>query len=193
MQVNAYRVELESQLFMGPRGKVLTALLLIIVVILAVWQFTSPALIPSVGTKYLSSTQYANRGSWVSLEVSGYGKVFLAFSIANMTFPRTTLPTSYSVIISKVNETTPSSYARGFTLKITSLRIQDNYDGSISSWAPSGNFPDAAQATTLFNFKTSANHQLKFSVSYQLYEILIIGSLLDHSSTQAFNITQNVV
>jgi hypothetical protein len=178
---------------MGPRGKILTALLLIIVVILAVWQFTSPALIPSVGTKYLSPPQYANRGSWVLLEVSGYGKVFLAFSIANLTYPRTTLPTSYSLIISKVNETAPLSYARGLTLKITSLRIQDNYDGSISGWAPSGNFPDAVQATTLYNFKTSANHQLKFTISYQLYEILILGSLIDHSATQAFNITQNVV
>jgi len=68
---------------MGPRGKILTSLLLIIIVVIAVWQFTSPALIPSVGTKYLSSTLYANRGSWIVLEVSGYGKVFLAFSIAN--------------------------------------------------------------------------------------------------------------
>src|SRR6266704_4640618 len=134
---------------MGSRGKILTSLLLIIDVILAVWQFTSPALIPSVGTRYLSSTQYANRGSWVLLKVSGYGKVFLAFSIANLTYPRTTLPTSYSVIISKVNETAPSSYARGLTVKITALRIQADYDGSISSWAPSGNFPDAVQATTL--------------------------------------------
>ena len=101
---------------MGPRGKILTSLLMIIAV-LAIWQFTSPALIPSVGTKYLSSTQYASRGSWVLLEVSGYGRVFLAFSIANLTYPRTTLPTSYSLIISKVNETTPASYARGLTLK----------------------------------------------------------------------------
>jgi hypothetical protein len=178
---------------MGPRGKILTAFILIIVVILAVWQFTSPALIPSVGTKYASSQQYANRGSWVLLEVSGYGKVFLAFSIANLTYPRTTLPTSYSVIISKVNETAPASYARGLTLKITAIRIQDNYDGSISSWAPTGNFPDAVQATTLYNFKTSANHQLKFTITYQLYEILVLGSLVDHSATQAFNITQNVV
>jgi hypothetical protein len=178
---------------MGPRGKVLTALLLIIVVILSVWQFTSPGLIPSVGTRYLSSPQYASCGSWVLLEVSGYGRVFLAFSIANLTYPRTTLPTSYSVIISKVNETAPASYARGLTLKITSLRIQDNYDGSISSWAPTGSFPDAVQATTLYNFKTSASHQLKFTVSYQLYEILVLGSLVDHSATQAFNITQNVV
>jgi len=183
----------ESQPFMGPRGKVLTSLLLIVVVILAVWQFTSPVLIPSVGTKYLSSQLYASRGSWVLLEVSGYGRIFLAFAIANLTYPRTTLPTSYSLIISKVNETSPSSYARGLTLKITAVRIQDNYDGSISSWAPSGNFPDAVQATTLFNFKTSANHQLKFTITYQLYEILILGSLVDHSTTQTFNITQNVV
>ena len=178
---------------MGPRGKILTSLLLIIIVIIAVWQFTSPALIPSVGTKYLSSTQYANRGSWVVLEVSGYGKAFLAFSISNMTYPRTTLPASYSVIVSKINETALPSYIRGFTVKLTGLHIQDNYDGSTSAWAPSGNFPDAAQATTLFNFKTSANHQLKFTISYQLYEILFIGSLVDHSATQSFNITQNVV
>ena len=82
---------------------------MIIGVILAVWQFASPALIPSVGTKYLSSTRYASRGSWVLLEVSGYGRVFLAFSIANLTYPRTTLSTSYSLIISKVNETAPAS------------------------------------------------------------------------------------
>src|SRR6266699_2080058 len=90
---------------MGPRGKILASFLLIIVVIIAVWQFTTPVLIPPVGTKYLSSTQYANRGSWVVLEVSGYGKVFLAFSISNLTYPRTTLPTVYSLIVSKLNET----------------------------------------------------------------------------------------
>ncbi|OLD13548.1 MAG: hypothetical protein AUI93_00935 [Crenarchaeota archaeon 13_1_40CM_3_52_10] len=178
---------------MGPRGKILTSILLIIIVIIAVWQFTSPVLIPSVGTKYLSSKQYANRGSWTVLEVSGYGKVFLAFSIANTTYPRTTLPTSYSVIVSKVNETALPSYIRGFTVKLTALRVQDNYDGSTSAWARSGDFPDAAQATTLFNFQTSANHHLKFTISYQLYEILFIGSLVDHPATQSFNITQNVV
>jgi hypothetical protein len=178
---------------MGPRGKILTSILLIIIVIIALWQFTSPALIPPVGTKYISSTQYANRGSWVILEVSSYGKVFLVFSLANLTYPRTTLQTSYSVIISKVNETALPSYIRGFTLKVTALRIQDTYDGSTSSWAPSGDFPDAVQVISIFNFKTSANHQLRFTISYQLYEILFIGSLTDHSATQSFNITQNVV
>ena len=169
---------------MRPRGKILTSLLLIIIVIIAVWQFTTPVLIPSVGTKYFSSTQYANRGSWVVLEVSGYGKVFLVFSIANLTYPRTSLPTSYSLIVSKVNETVLPSYVRGFTVKLTALHIQDNYDGSTSAWARTGDFPDAAQATTLFNFQTSAIHQLRFSVSYQLYEVLFIGSLIDHSTTR---------
>ena len=178
---------------MRPRGKILTSLLLIIIVIIAVWQFTTPVLIPSVGTKYFSSTSYANRGSWVVLEVSGYGKVFLVFSIANLTYPRTSLPTSYSLIVSKVNETVLPSYVRGFTVKLTALHIQDNYDGSTSAWARTGDFPDAAQATTLFNFQTSAIHQLQFSVSYQLYEVLFIGSLIDHSTTRSFNITQNVV
>jgi hypothetical protein len=126
-------------------------------------------------------------------EVSSYGRVFLVLSIANLTYPRTTLQTSYSVIVSKLNETTLPSYIRGFTLKLASLHIQDNYDGSTSALAPSGSFPDAVQATTLFNFKTSATHQLRFTVSYELYEILFIGSLADHSATQSFNITQNVV
>jgi hypothetical protein len=178
---------------MGPRGKTLASILLVIIVIIALWQFSSPALIPSVGTKYISSPQYASRGSWVLVEVSSYGKLFLVFSIANLTYPRTTLQTSYSIIVSKVNETALPSYIRGFTLKITTLKIQDNYDGSTSLWAPSANFPDAVQATTIFNFKTSANHQLRFTISYQLYEILFIGSLADHSATQSFNITQNVV
>jgi hypothetical protein len=177
---------------MGPRGKVLTSLLLVVIVIIAVWQFQSPALIPSVGTKYVSSTQYANRGSWIVLEPCHNGKMLLAFSIANITYPRTTLPTSYSMIVSKVNETSLPSYVRGYTVKLTSLRIQDNYDGSTTAWAPTSG-PDAAQATSLFNFQTSANHQLKFTISYQVYEILLVGSLLDHSATQSFNITQNVV
>ena len=163
------------------------------VVILAVWQLTSPRLIPSVGTKYLSSAQYANRGSWVLLESYSPGRVFLAFSIANLTHPRTPLQTTYSLIISKVNETAPSSYARGFSLKITALHFQDSHDASTSLWAPSADLPDVVQALTIFNFKTSANHQLRFTVSYELYEILVLGSLLDHSATQSFNVTQNVV
>ena len=92
-----------------------------------------------------------------------------------------------------MNETAPSSHTRGFTLKITALVVQDNYDGSTSLWAPSADLPDAVQALTIFNFKTSTNHQLRFTVSYELYETLVLGSLLDHSTTQSFNVTQNVV
>ncbi len=178
---------------MGPTRKILISIFLIILVILALWQLTSPRLIPSVGTKYLTSVQYANRGSWVLQETSSHGRILLAFSIANLTYPRTGLQTSYSLIISKVNETSPSPYTRGFSLKITALDVQDNYDGSTSLWAPSADFPDAVQAMTIFNFKTSASHQLRFTVSYELYEILVLGSLLDHSTTQSFDVTQNVV
>ncbi len=178
---------------MGTRRKILISIFLIIIVVLAVWQFQSPRLIPSAGTKYLSSIQYANRGSWVLLESSSHGRVFLAFSIANLTYPHTGVQTSYSVLISKVNESAPSSYTRGFTLKITALLVQDSYDGSVSLWAASADLPDAVQAITIFNFKTSASHQLRFTVSYQLYKILVLGSLLDHSTTQSFNVTQNVV
>jgi hypothetical protein len=92
-----------------------------------------------------------------------------------------------------VNETAPSSYTRGFSLKITALQVQDNYDGSTSLWAPSADLPDAVQALIIFNFKTSANHQLRFTVSYELYEILFLVSLLNHSTTRSFNITQNVL
>jgi len=84
---------------MGPRRKILISILMIIIVILAVWQLTSPRLIPLVGTKCLSSAQYTKRGSWVLLESYSHGRVFLAFSIANLTYPRTSLQTTYSVII----------------------------------------------------------------------------------------------
>jgi hypothetical protein len=175
------------------KGKILIFVFLIIIVVIALWQFTSPVMIPSVGTKYASSTQYANRGSWTVLETSSYGKLYLIVSIANQTYPRTTFQTQYSIIVSKANETGFPSYARGFTLKITALHIQDNYDGSTSNFALPGNFPDGVQATTFFNFKTSANHQLRFTITYQLYEVLLVGSIADHISTQSYNITQNVV
>jgi hypothetical protein len=177
---------------MGPKAKILSAILFVIIVLVALWQFTSPVLVPSVGTKYLYSTQYANRGSWVALEVTSYGKFTLGVSIANLTFPRTTFQTSYSVVLSKLNETGFPSYVRGLTVKITSLHIQDNYDGSTSSWAYSNDFSDAAQAVSIFNFKTSANHKLMFTVTYSIYEILLVGSLVDRSVTRSYNITQNV-
>ena len=178
---------------MGPKVKILTSILLISVVLVALWQFSSPVLIPSVGTKYLSPSAYASRGSWIALETTSYGKFFLVFSISNLTSPSTNFQTSYSLIISKLNETGFPSYMRGFTVRITSLQLQDNYDGSTSAWAYTDNFPDAAQATAIFNFKTSANHQMMFTITYSIHEILLVGSLVDRSVTRSYNITQNVV
>lgn len=178
---------------MGPRGKILISILLIIIVLIALWQFTSPTLIPSVGTKYTISSQYASRGSWVALELTRYGKLTLGFSIANLTSAGTSFQTTYSVIVSKLNETGFPSYVRGFTVRITSLHIQDNYDGSTTAWAYSDNFPDGAQATAIFNFKTSADHHMTFTTSYTIYEILLVGSFIDRSETRSYNITQNVV
>lgn len=178
---------------MGPKGKIFISILLITIVLIALWQFSSPALIPSVGTKYTMSSQYASRGSWVALELTKYGKLVLGFSVANLTSPSTNFQTSYSVIVSKFNDTGFPSYVRGFTVRITSLHIQDNYDGSTTAWAYSDNFPEGAQATAIFNFKTSANHQMTFTISYTIYEILLVGSLVDRSVTRSYNITQNVV
>lgn len=178
---------------MGPRGKILASILLVVVVLVALWQFTTPTALPSVGTKYLTSAQYANRGSWTFLELTSYGRFYLGFSIANLTYPRTTFQTQYSVVLSKLNESGLPSYVRGFTVKLVGLFVQDNYDGSTSSWAYSNNFPDAAQATSIFNFKTSATHKLMFMVTYSVYEILPVGSLVDRQTTRSFNITQNVV
>ena len=175
------------------RGKILISIFLVIIIVIALWQFTSPRLIPTVGTKYVSSTQYANRGSWVVQETTGYGRLCLVISIANQTYPRTAFQTIYSVLVSKANETLLSPYVRGFTLKITGLHIQDNYDGSTSSYALPGDFLDAVQATTIFNFKTTANHQLMFTITYTIYEILPLGSLVDRFVTRSFNVTQNVI
>jgi len=59
---------------MGPRGKILASILLIIIVIIAHRRFTSRALIQSVETKHVLSAQYPNRGSWVLLETADQGK-----------------------------------------------------------------------------------------------------------------------
>jgi len=146
---------------MGPRGKILISILLIIMVGLAVWQSTSPQLLPPVATKYSASRLYSNRGSWVLLETMKYGRICLVFSIANLTYPRTFLQTSYSLIISNDNQTISSSYIRGFGLKVTALSVQDNYDGSTTSWGR-GNLTDAAQVETIFHFRTSTVHELRF-------------------------------
>jgi len=56
---------------MGPRGKILTSLLMIIAVVIAVWQFTSPALIPSVGDEIPLLNAILKSWKRVLLEVSG--------------------------------------------------------------------------------------------------------------------------
>ncbi len=163
-----------------------------LIVGLAVWQYTSPQMIPPVGNRYSTSTLYANRGNWILLETMSQGRVFIAISISNLTFPRTWMQTTYSLIISDVNDTVSASYLRGFGLKVTAVSIQDNYDGSTSSWGR-GNLTDAAQAESIFHFRTSTVHELRFTVSYQLYDLFLIGYVADHVATQSFNITQSVV
>ena len=178
---------------MGARAKISALVLLIIIVALAVWQFTSPSMLPVVGGKYSTNASYANRGSWVKQQNMSYGRAFLAISIANLTYPKTTLPTEYSLVISNVNQTLTSSIVKGFGVHVTTLSILDNYDGSTSKWGIAMNLTDAIQATGIFNFQTSTTHQLRITITYQLYDLLIIGSLPDKTITQSFNITQTVL
>ncbi len=177
---------------MGPKAKVAAILLLIAVLSLGLWEFTTPPTLPQVGAKYVSSA-YSTRGSWVLKTASSAGRAYLAFGIANLTFPRPSLSTTYSLLISVVNETITNSYVKSYSIRITGLAVLDNYDGSTSSWGKASDLADAAQATSLFFFKTSATHELRFTVTYQLYDILLFGYVADHAETQSFNITQTVV
>jgi hypothetical protein len=178
---------------MGAKTKIAVIVLLLVIVILAVWQFTSPAQLPSVGYKYTSQPIYTNRGNWILLENMSYGRAYIAFSIANASYPRTTLQTYYTLTISNVNQTITSTYVKGFGIRVTSITIQDNYDGSTSKWGIADNFTDAIQASGVFNFQTSALHELRFTITYQLYDLLPIGSIPDKTLANSFNITQNVV
>jgi hypothetical protein len=178
---------------MGAKAKVAVIVLLLVIVILAVWQFTSPAQLPAVGYKYTSQPIYTNRGNWIILENMSYGRAYIAFSIANASYPRTTLQTYYTLTISNVNQTITSTYVKGFGIRVTSITIQDNYDGSTSKWGIADNFTDAIQASGVFNFQTSALHELRFTITYQLYDLLLIGSIPDKTLANSFNITQNVV
>jgi len=91
---------------MGPKAKIAIMILLIIIVIVAVWQFTSPQQLPSVGDKYTSQPVYTNRGTWIILENMSYGRAYVAFSIANQSYPRTGLQTYYTLTISNLNQST---------------------------------------------------------------------------------------
>ena len=178
---------------MGVRKKIAVSILLIIIVALAVWQFTSPQLLPTVGNKYSTAGPYSNRGSWTIPETMMYVKAYLAVSISNVTFPRTGIGTDYSLLISDVNQTITNSIVKGLGVRITGMNIQDSVDGSTSTWGNGNAVSDAAQATSIFFFKTSTTHMLRFTVTFQLYNLLPLGSIPDQTVTRSFNITQIVL
>jgi hypothetical protein len=178
---------------MGAKAKIALVVVLLVIVIVAVWQFTSPAQLLAVGDKYTSQHTYTNRGTWTVLENMSYGRAYIAFSIANVSYPRTTLPTYYTLTISNVNQTVTNTIVKGFGLRVTSVTIQDNYDGATSKWGIADNLTDAIQANGVFNFRTSAVHELRITITYQLYDLLIIGSIPDKTLAESFNFTQNVV
>ena len=178
---------------MGVRKKVAVSIVLIIIVALAVWQFTSPQQLPPVGSKYSTLGTYSNRGSWTLNETMRYVTAYLAVSISNVTFPRTGTGTDYSLVISDVNQTITNSIVKGFGVRVTGLNIQDSVDGSTSIWGKGNAVSDAAQATSIFFFKTSTNHMLRFTVTFQLYDLLPLGSIPDRTVTSSYNITQTVL
>ena len=177
---------------MGVRKKIAVSIVLIIIVALAVWQFTSPQLLPPVGSKYSTFGTYSNRGSWTFNETMQYVRAYLTISISNITFPRTGIGTDYSRVISNVNQTITNSIVKGFGVRVTGMKIQDSVDGSTSIWGNGYAVTDAAQAISIFFFKTSTNHMLRFIVTFQMYDLLPLGSIPDETVTSSFNITQTV-
>ena len=178
---------------MGVRKKIAVSIVLIIIVAVAVWQFTSPQLLPIVGIKYSTFGPYSNRGSWIIMETMRYGDAYLAISISNVTFPRTGIGTDYSLVISDVNHTITNSIVKGFGVRVTGMSIQDSVDGSTSTWGNGHDVSDAVQATSIFFFRTSTNHMLRFTLTFQLYDLLPLGSIPDQTVTNSFNITQTVL
>ena len=178
---------------MGVRKKIAVSIVLIIIVAVAVWQFASPQLLLIVGSKYSAFGPYSNRGSWTIMETMRYGRAYLAISISNVTFPRTGIGTDYSLVISDVNQTLTNSIVKGFGVRVTAMSIQDSVDGSTSTWGNGNAVSDAVQATSIFFFRTSTNHMLRFTVTFQLYDLLPLGSIPDQTVTNSFNITQIVL
>ncbi len=174
---------------MGARAKITISILLVIILGIALWQFRAPALIPQVGQKYANSATYSSRGSWAFLERTAFGNVFMIFSIANLTYPQVTLPpTIYSLVISNDNQTVSNSFVRGFGVRVTTLAVQDNYDGS-TRVTGDNNLADAVQVVSNLNLKTSGLHQLRFTVTYEVINIFLLGYSNDHSMTRSFNVT----
>ncbi len=179
---------------MGPKAKIGISAILIVIVALAVWQLTSPPAMPVVGTKYAQRGQFSNRGFWVEFEKAGSGSLFLGFSIANLTYAReASPPTTYSIVISKLNETINSSFVKSFSVRVTGLIIEDNYNGKSTGFDAASSLNDAVQVTSLFTFLTPADHEVRFTVSYDVYNLLFFGYTVDHSQTRSFNITQNIL
>jgi len=178
---------------LGVRKKIAVSIVLIIIVAVAVWQFTSPQLLPIVGSKYSTFGPYSNRGSWIIMETMRYGNAYLAISISNVTFPRTGIGTDYSLIISDVNHTITNPIVKGFGVRVTGISIQDSVDGSTSTWGNGNAVSDAVQATSIFFFRTSTNHMLRFTVTFQLHDLLPLGSIPDQTVANSFNITQTVL
>ncbi|HVH14284.1 MAG TPA: hypothetical protein VNA15_01020 [Candidatus Angelobacter sp.] len=178
---------------MGVRKKVAVSILLIIIVALAVWQFSSPQLLPPVGNKYSTFGPYSNRGSWTFPETLQYGRAYFTISISNVTFPRAGIGTDYSLVISDVNQTITNSIVKGFGVRVTGMSIQDSVDGSTSTWGNGNAVSDAVQATSVFFFRASTDHMLRFTVTFQVYNLLPLGSIPDQTVTSSFNITQRVL
>ena len=146
-----------------------------------------------MGSKYTKSELYSNRGNWTLSETLQYVNAYVAISISNVTFPRTGTGTDYSLVISNVNQTIMNSVVKGFGVRVTGMHIQDSVDGSTNTWGNGNAVTDAVQATSIFFFKTSTNHMLRFTVTFQLYDILPLGSIPDLTVTSSFNVTQIVL
>ena len=94
--------------------------------------------------------------------------------------------------ISNLNQSITGSFVKGFGLRVTAITMQDNYDGSTSTWGIGDSLTDAVQVTGVFNFQTSALHKLRITVTYQLYDLLSLGSIPDKTRNDSFNITQTL-
>src|SRR5207245_4165306 len=119
-----------------------------------------------------------------------YGSAYLAISISNVTFPRTGIGTDKSLVIIDVNQTITNSIVKGLGVRVTGLSIQDSVDGSTSIWGNGHDVSDAVQATSIFFFRTSTNHMLRFTLTFQLYDLLPLGSIPHQRVTHSFNIAQ---
>ncbi len=79
------------------------------------------------------------------------------------------------MVISKVNETVGSPHVRSFSLRVTALKIEDNHDGTTANWGKINDLDDAVQVTSLFLFRTFGDHQLRFTITYEPYDLMLLG------------------